>query len=161
MLSSRSAVALPLLGVITLVALPAFSQSYPNKPVRMVVSGIAGSSNFAARLIAQGLTGALGQQVIVDGREGGVVVSELVAKAAPDDSSLRLTLAELYKRTGSYDQAHEQLVQVLNREPSHAEALLALANIEDERSNPQSALDYLNRAYKNTDKLFSHPIISG
>jgi tripartite-type tricarboxylate transporter receptor subunit TctC len=90
MLSSRSAVALPLLGVITLVALPAFSQSYPNKPVRMVVSGIAGSSNFAARLIAQGLTGAFGQQVIVDGREGGVVVPEIVAKAAPDGYTLLL-----------------------------------------------------------------------
>ena len=90
MLSSRSAVALPLLGVITLVALPAFGQSYPNKPVRMVVSGIAGSSNFAARLIAQGLTGAFGQQVIVDGREGGVVVPEIVAKAAPDGYTLLL-----------------------------------------------------------------------
>lgn len=96
MLSSRSAVALPLLGVVTLVALPAFSQTYPNKPVRMVVSGIAGSSNFAARLIAQGLTGALGQQVIVDGREGGVVVSELVAKAAPDGYTLLINGSALW-----------------------------------------------------------------
>ena len=96
MLSSRFAIALLLLGVVTLVALPALSQSYPNKPVRMVVSGIAGSSNFAARLIAQGLTGALGQQVIVDGREGGVVVSELVAKAAPDGYTLLLNGSALW-----------------------------------------------------------------
>jgi tripartite-type tricarboxylate transporter receptor subunit TctC len=66
------------------------AQNYPAKPVRMVVSGVAGSSNITARLIAPGLSDILGQQVVVDGREGGVVVSDLVAKAQPDGYTLLL-----------------------------------------------------------------------
>ena len=61
---------------------------YPNRPVRLVVSGVAGSSNFAARLIANGLSGIFGQQVVVDGREGGVIAAEIAARAAPDGYTL-------------------------------------------------------------------------
>ena len=68
----------------------ASAQNFPVKPVRMVVSGVAGSSNITARLIAPGLSDLLGQQVVVDGREGGVVVSDLVAKAQPDGYTLLL-----------------------------------------------------------------------
>ncbi len=68
----------------------ACAQSYPTRPVRLVVSGVAGSSNYAARLIANGLSSTLGQQVVVDGREGGAVVSEYVARAAPDGYTLLL-----------------------------------------------------------------------
>ena len=57
---------------------------YPNRPIRLIVSGVAGSSNFAARLIGNGLSGSLDQQVVVDGREGGVLAAELAARAAPD-----------------------------------------------------------------------------
>jgi serine/threonine protein kinase/tetratricopeptide (TPR) repeat protein len=71
---------------------------------------------------------------------------ENLAKVAPEDTNVRLSLADLYKRKGSYDNAHDQLLRVLNREPSNAEALLAIADVEDDRSNPQSALEYLNRA---------------
>jgi tripartite-type tricarboxylate transporter receptor subunit TctC len=74
----------------------ATGQNYPNKPIRMVVSGIAGSSNFAARLIAQGLSASLGQQVVVDGREGGVLVSEYVAQALPDGYTLLLNGSALW-----------------------------------------------------------------
>ena len=74
----------------------ASSQTYPSKPVRMVISGVAGTSNFAARLIAQGLTAALGQQVIVDGREGGVIAAEFVAKAPPDGYTLHLNGSALW-----------------------------------------------------------------
>ncbi len=66
------------------------AQTYPVKPIRLVVSGVAGSSNFTARLIAQGLSNSLGQQVIVDGREGGVLVSEYVATAPADGYTLLL-----------------------------------------------------------------------
>jgi tripartite-type tricarboxylate transporter receptor subunit TctC len=65
-------------------------QAYPTKSVRMVVSGVAGSSNITARLIAPGLSDSLGQQVLVDGREGGVIVSDMVAKAPADGYTLLL-----------------------------------------------------------------------
>jgi tripartite-type tricarboxylate transporter receptor subunit TctC len=86
----------------------AVAQSYPSKPIRMVISGTAGTSNFAARLIAQGLTNSLGQQVIVDGREGGVIAAEFAAKAPPDGYTLHLNGSALwllpYMRTHvSYD----------------------------------------------------------
>ena len=74
----------------------AVAQNYPVKPVRLVISGIAGTSNFAARLIAQGLTNSFGQQVIVDGREGGVIAAEFVAKAPPDGYTLHLNGSALW-----------------------------------------------------------------
>lgn len=83
-------------GIMTLAADQACGKNYPNKPIRLVVSGVAGSSNFAARLIAQGLSGALGQQVVVDGREGGVIAAEIAARAQPDGYTLHLNGSALW-----------------------------------------------------------------
>ncbi len=65
------------------------AQSFPARPVRIVASDVGGGNDFAARLIAQGLTAGLGQQVIVDNR-GGIVGSQTVAKATPDGHTLLL-----------------------------------------------------------------------
>ena len=73
------------------------SQPYPNKPIRMVTSAAGGSADFAARLIAQGLTGELGQQVVVDNRGGSVSTSVgIVAKAPPDGYTLLLYASSLW-----------------------------------------------------------------
>ncbi len=69
---------------------------YPNRPIRLVVSGIAGGSNVTARLLANGLSGALGEQVVVDGREGGVIAAEIAAHAAPDGYTLHLNGSALW-----------------------------------------------------------------
>jgi tetratricopeptide (TPR) repeat protein len=71
---------------------------------------------------------------------------ENLAKAAPQDSSIQLALAQLDKKAGSYDTARDYLLKVLGREPNNAEALVSIAEVEGERRNPQGALDYLNRA---------------
>jgi tripartite-type tricarboxylate transporter receptor subunit TctC len=66
-------------------------QSYPSKPVRIIVPGSAGSANdFTARAIAQRLTDAWGQQIVVDNRSGagGIIAHELAAKATPDGYTL-------------------------------------------------------------------------
>jgi tripartite-type tricarboxylate transporter receptor subunit TctC len=91
-LPKRSLIAIAL---ITCAA-NADAQKYPTKPIRLVISGIAGTSNFAARMIAQGLSNSLGQQVVVDGREGGVIAAEFVAKAAPDGYTLHLNGSALW-----------------------------------------------------------------
>jgi tripartite-type tricarboxylate transporter receptor subunit TctC len=62
------------------------AQNYPSKPIRMLAPEVSGASDIVARLIAQGLSARLGQQVIVDNR--GSIAPELEAKAAPDGYTL-------------------------------------------------------------------------
>ena len=65
---------------------------FPARPVHIVTSEPGGGNDFAARLIAQGLTGPLGQPVVVDNRGGasGAIAGETVAKAPPDGHLLLL-----------------------------------------------------------------------
>jgi tripartite-type tricarboxylate transporter receptor subunit TctC len=79
--------------VLALASLPLHGQSYPSKPVRMVVGFAAGGpSDIVARLMAQQLTDRLGRQVVVENRAGatGTIGAEVVAKAPPDGHSLYL-----------------------------------------------------------------------
>ncbi len=74
------------------------AQSYPSRPVRMVVPYPAGGgADFVARLLAQGLSERLGQQVFVDNRggAGGTIGTVFAAKAAPDGQTLYLAAANL------------------------------------------------------------------
>jgi len=61
---------------------------YPVKPVRIVTSEAGGGNDVPARIVAQGLTLALGQQVVIENRPSGVVPAEIVAKAAPNGYTL-------------------------------------------------------------------------
>ena len=73
--------------LMALAASPALAQSWPQKPVRLVVSGVAGGSlDIPARAVAEKLRDKLGQPVIVENRPavGGTVAVGEVAKAAPD-----------------------------------------------------------------------------
>jgi len=70
------------------------AQDFPSKPIRIVTGAPGGSSDFTARLIAQGLTENLRQQVIVDNR--GNVDGELVAKAPPDGYTLVIDGASIW-----------------------------------------------------------------
>src|SRR5688572_23957696 len=54
------------LGVI--MVSPIFAQDYPSKPIRIVTSAAGGGSDFVARQTAQGISGPLGQSVIVENR---------------------------------------------------------------------------------------------
>ena len=69
----------------------AFAQAFPAKPVRIIApSGAGGPVDVIARLVAEGLTGVLGHQVVVENRVGaaGLIGTELVAKAPPDGYTL-------------------------------------------------------------------------
>src|ERR1700687_5530094 len=85
--------------IAALTALPANAQSraatdtadFPNRPVRIILPTSAGSGvDITARTIAQKLTEAWGQQVIVDNRPGanGIIGMEAVAKSKPDGYTL-------------------------------------------------------------------------
>lgn len=84
-------------GMMLLGAGTGSGQAFPNKPIRIVTSGIGSNADFVARLIAQGLTASLGQQVIVDNRtSAGGIMQEIVAEAPPDGYTLLLTSAYLW-----------------------------------------------------------------
>src|SRR5690349_1429241 len=77
--------------VAACVATVAAAESYPTRPIRIIVPGSAGSANdFTARAIAQRLTEAWGQQIVIDNRTGagGIIAHELAAKATPDGYTL-------------------------------------------------------------------------
>src|SRR5687767_10407633 len=65
----------------------AFGQVYPSKPVRIVTAAAGGGSDFASRLIAQGIAAPLGQPVIIENRPTFIAI-ETVAKAPADGHSL-------------------------------------------------------------------------
>ena len=78
-----SLVLAPLLGVLA----PVQAQDYPSKPIRLVIPyPPGGATDVIGRVMAQQLTTALGQQVIVDNRAGatGSIGAALVAKAPAD-----------------------------------------------------------------------------
>ena len=86
-----------------LLSTAAFAQTYPAKTVRIIVGyPPGGPTDVIARTVAQKLTIALGQQVIVDNRPGasGMIGAEQVVKAAPDGYTL-LTVPITYAVTPS------------------------------------------------------------
>jgi tripartite-type tricarboxylate transporter receptor subunit TctC len=66
----------------------ASAQDYPSKPVRIYSNQPGGIFDFLARILGQGLTGPLGQPVIIDNRPGNIIPAEIVSKAPPDGYSL-------------------------------------------------------------------------
>ena len=89
-----------------LFAVAAAAQSYPARPVRIVIPfSPGGTTDTPGRILAQGLSEALGQQFFVDNRPGagGTIGTEYVAKSKPDGHTLLLNgtphviSANLYK----------------------------------------------------------------
>jgi len=73
---------------------PAVAQSYPDRPVRLVVGfPPGGAADILGRFAAQHLSEALGQQVVVDNRggAGGLIATEIAARANPDGYTLLFT----------------------------------------------------------------------
>jgi tripartite-type tricarboxylate transporter receptor subunit TctC len=66
---------------------PAFSQTYPTKPIRLIVPfAPGGSTDITARTIGDKLSESLGQPVVIDNRPGAGanIGTEIAAKASPD-----------------------------------------------------------------------------
>jgi tripartite-type tricarboxylate transporter receptor subunit TctC len=70
------------------VAVAADTQQYPNRPIRFVTAAVGGGIDFTARLLSQGLSERLNQQVVVENRGGTNVAPQTVAKGTPDGYTL-------------------------------------------------------------------------
>ena len=113
MLTPRHAARLSALVTSCAVAFSAIAQStappgqtYPAKPIRIITTEAGSGNDIAVRIMAPGLTAALGQQMIVDNR--GIGSAELAAKAPPDGYTLlsygtSLWLTPLLRNNVTYD----------------------------------------------------------
>jgi tripartite-type tricarboxylate transporter receptor subunit TctC len=90
----------------------AAAQSYPSRPIRMILPNPPGGANdIVGRIVAQKLSSTLGQQIVVDNRggAGGAIAAEIASNAAPDGHTLlaatfatHTTIPHLQKKIG-YD----------------------------------------------------------
>lgn len=88
-----------LLAALFMVRPAAAQDTYPAKPVRMVVAfAVGGSSDIIARLLAMKMSEQFGHQVLVDNRPGagGNIGTDLVAKAPPDGHTILLGSASAF-----------------------------------------------------------------
>jgi tripartite-type tricarboxylate transporter receptor subunit TctC len=84
--------------LLLLLSSLAMAQSYPSRPVRLVVGfPPGGGTDINARLLAPKLSEYLGQQFVVENRPGATtnIASDLVAKSAPDGHTLLFTTSAL------------------------------------------------------------------
>src|SRR5882672_5384010 len=70
---------------------PALAQTWPNKPIRIVIAQAPGSAtDVISRVVANQLSVSLGQPIVIDARPGagGVLGTEVAARSAPDGYTL-------------------------------------------------------------------------
>ena len=86
-----------LMCMVALIPLTGYAQSYPSKPIRVIVPWPGGSNDAAARLVFQKMAESLGQQAVIDNRSGasGTIGAALVARSAPDGYTVMVTSASI------------------------------------------------------------------
>ena len=93
---------LPYALLAALIAQPAFAQTWPSRPLRVLVpSAAGGAGDIVARAVGQKLTEAWGQQVIIDNRNG-IVGAEIAAHSAPDGYTVMFSTSALSIRESVY-----------------------------------------------------------
>jgi tripartite-type tricarboxylate transporter receptor subunit TctC len=115
-----------LAGGTAVLAAPAHAQSYPARPVRIVVPFAPGGVDVTARLIADRLAAALGQPFIVENRPGagGSLGAKVVTSAEPDGYTLLFStpgpvvVSPLINRNAGYDTLkHFAPVAIVSQSP--------------------------------------------
>jgi tripartite-type tricarboxylate transporter receptor subunit TctC len=103
------------LGSFASLTAEALAQSYPSKPIRIVVSGAPGGSpDIVSRLMSPKLIEALGQPIVIDTRAGasGRIALEVAGKATPDGHTLLMVTSstacvEVMSRKNQYEIARD------------------------------------------------------
>ncbi|GJG96571.1 tripartite tricarboxylate transporter substrate binding protein [Cupriavidus pauculus] len=93
---------------LTLAAAPSQAETYPGKPIRLIVPFPAsGATDLLARAIAQKVGQNMGQQIVVDNRPGagGAIGSDMAAKAAPDGYTILIATTSTHS-IGPYINTH-------------------------------------------------------
>src|SRR6478736_1227828 len=106
-MSKLAALVLASMLLNSVVATAAVAQSYPNQPIRFIVPYAPGGGNdVLGRVVAQSMSTALGQPVLIENRPGGATLigASAVASSPPDGYTLLFTsslaLNELLSATG-------------------------------------------------------------
>src|SRR5262245_12741293 len=146
---------IPLLAAVLMLPLAAAqAQTYPTRPITMVVPFAAGGpTDIVARLTAEGMTKALGQQVVVENvpGAGGTIASARVSRAAPDGYTILIhhvglsTAASLYRKLGYDTKTAFAPIGLVTEAPM---TIIGRPNLE-----PDSLKDLIAYAQKNGDKV--------
>ncbi len=129
------------------------AQNFPNKPIRLVLGyGAGGVADITARLVAQKLSDALGQQVVVDNRPsaGGIVAGEMVAKADPDG----YTLLHMNYGNAVSQALFKKMPYDIKKDfaPITAMGFFDVLMLVDKNSDIQSVQDFIAKARANPEK---------
>jgi len=155
--------------VIALAAAPSLAHAqpastYPTKPIRVVTAPAGAGNDFMARVISQGLSSSMGQQLVVDNRPAGLI-GELVAKAPADGYTLLavgsvLWLTPFLQDNVGYDPVKEsELVQYL-RSGAVVERLSGIG-VEPVASTPRELADAMQNEMTRMGKLIKDARLRG
>jgi tripartite-type tricarboxylate transporter receptor subunit TctC len=142
-----------MLCALALLASAVQAQTYPTKPIRLVLGYAPGGvADITARLVAQKLSLSLGQQVIVDNKPsaGGIVAAETVAKADPDGYTLlhmnygNAVSAALFRKLPFDIKTDFQ--------PISAMGFFDVVMLVDKNSDIKSVQDFIAKAKESPDK---------
>ncbi len=142
-----------MLCALALLASAVQAQTYPTKPIRLVLGYAPGGvADITARLVAQKLSLSLGQQVIVDNKPsaGGIVAAETVAKADPDGYTLlhmnygNAVSAALFRKLPFDIKTDFQ--------PISAMGFFDVVMLVDKNSDIKSVQDFITKAKESPDK---------
>jgi tripartite-type tricarboxylate transporter receptor subunit TctC len=141
----RAKFTLPLL-VAILFAAAAHAAGFPDHPVRILVGfGAGGASDIAARVIANKMSDALGQQVVVENKPGAStsIAGEAVAKAAPDGYTL-------------YQSGNANAVNALSEPPPSFDVLTAFDPVGLAINSPTVLVAHPSTGIKSVKDLIAH-----
>jgi len=119
------------------------TQSFPTRPIRVIVPNTAGSAtDIAARLVAQRLAESMGQQTVVDNRAGasGLIGHEIAMKAMPDGYTVLVST--------SAGLVLNPMLTKVTYDPLHDFVPISLIVI-----SPQMLFSYMGLAAKTVDEL--------
>jgi len=151
-LSVRGAIATIALCSLSLGAL---AQSYPQRPVRLIVPGAAGGpTDVPARLVAEGLSTLAGQRFVVENRigAGGIIAGEAVARAEPNGYTLLYGNSSLYA-------INQALFEKMPYDPVNSFVMIGMATnspqllVANPRLPYQTIKEFLDYAKANPGKV--------